>query len=306
MLVRRRLFWDLKANAAFISVVSNITLTLMKLAVAGVTGAVSVLSEGIHSGLDLVAALIAFYAVREATKPADEAHQFGHGKFENVSGTVEAILVFVAGVWIIAEAVARAVRSEPVQQPWLGVVVMLVSALTNTVVSRLLERVARRTNSVALQADALHLRTDVYTSAGVVVGLALIHVTGMSIFDSIAAIGVALFILRAAYRLTLEAFMPLLDVSLPTKEQNAIREILDSYKAQYVDVHKLRTRKAGAERHVDLHLVVPTGMSVAGAHELGDRIERDIRNRLPNAQVLIHIEPSVDVASGSGSSQRTD
>ncbi|MBE3581189.1 MAG: cation transporter [Thermoanaerobacteraceae bacterium] len=282
---------DERARAARISVVSNAFLVLLKLATGLATNSLSVISEAIHSGMDLLAAVIAYFSVREASKPADFEHRYGHGKIENVAGTIEALLIFGAAMAIIAEAVKKLRLGAEVIQPGIGMAVMGLSALINLCVSRYLFKVAEETQSVALAADAWHLRTDVYTSAGVMVGLVAIEITGLNWLDPLAALVVAALILAAAYRLTREAFTPLMDVCLPEEEERLIKDIISSYADQYVEFHKLRTRKSGRERQIDLHLVVPGRQSVAQAHRLSDRITAAIKAALPYTEVLIHIEP---------------
>lgn len=283
-----------KTQVAVISVISNTMLTVGKVTVGLLTGAVSIISEGIHSGLDLLAALIALVAVRKSSKPADEKHAYGHGKIENVSGTIEALLIFIAAIWIIYEAVQKFNGEVEVEKFGLGMAVMGVSAVVNLIVSTLLMKVAKQTDSIALEADALHLRTDVYTSLGVFFGLLVIKLTGLTMIDPIIAILVALLIMRAAYQLTKDAFMPLVDVSLPEKEYLAVLSVLERYKKDYIEFHELRTRRAGAERHIDLHLVVPKYMSMIEAHDLCDQIEDEVGNALAGAKVLIHAEPCTD------------
>lgn len=283
-------------HAASLSVVSNTALVLLKLLAGLVTGSVSIISEAIHSGLDLVAAVIALYSVSQSAKPPDEAHRYGHGKIENVSALAEALLIFVAAVWIIVEAYRRLVFGGRVESLGLGLVIMGLSALVNYVVSTLLYRVGRRHDSLALQADGLHLRTDVYASAGVFVGLGLIHLTGLTILDPIAAMVVAGLIIHAAWELTRKSFSPLLDVRLPKEEEDEVRRIVESFRGEYVDFHKLRTRKAGPERHIDLHLVVHPDHPISEAHALADRIERVLQQRWPRTSVLIHLEPCLERA----------
>lgn len=280
-----------KERAARLSVMSNTILVVGKLSIGMVMGSVSVLSEGIHSGLDLVAALIAYFSIRAANKPADEEHPYGHGKIENVSGTIEAILIFVAAVYIIIEAVRKFYHAQTVESIGLGVAVMGISALVNWFVSRHLMKVAKQTDSIALEADAWHLRTDVYTSLGVFIGLVLIKITGITWLDPVVAILVALMIIRAAYELTKQSFVDIIDARLPDEEEQIIREILLRRSAEFVEFHKLRTRKAGAERHIDLHLVVYKRMSVQQVHDLSEEIEAELCKALTNCQVLIHFEP---------------
>ncbi|MDP4158840.1 MAG: cation diffusion facilitator family transporter [Bacillota bacterium] len=287
---------DRKTRVASISVLSNTFLTLAKVVIGLTSGSVSILSEGIHSGIDLVASFIALFAVRESGKPADSRHAYGHGKIENVSGTIEAVLIFVAALMIMLEAIQKVHRILDGSEGYvgdlrLGLVIMGVSATMNLWVSTRLMRVAKQTDSVALEADALHLRTDVYTSAGVFSGLLLIKITGWAILDPIIAFGVALMILKASYDLTKEAFSPLVDVSLPDDEREIIAQVLQLHAEEFVEFHKLRTRKAGAERHVDLHLVVAKYTPVVDVHELCDTIEQEINERLHGTHILIHTEP---------------
>lgn len=289
---------DEKTQVASLSVASNSFLTLSKIVIGLSSGSVSILSEGIHSGIDLVAAFIALFAVRESGKPADSGHAYGHGKIENVSGTIEAALIFVAALMIIVEAFQKVMdiiygEGGHVSDFGLslGLLVMGVSALINLIVSTRLMKVAKQTDSVALEADAMHLRTDVYTSVGVFIGILLIKFTGWTILDPIIALGVAMMIIRASFDLTKKAFSPLVDVSLPDEEREIIAEVLLFHADEFVEFHKLRTRRAGAERHVDLHLVVPKYTSVVDAHELCDRIEQEINERLHQTFVLIHAEP---------------
>ncbi|HVJ50443.1 cation diffusion facilitator family transporter [Desulfitobacterium sp.] len=283
-----------KTKAAAISVASNTVLTTGKIAIGLASGSVSILSEGIHSGIDLIAAIIALFAVKESGKPADARHAYGHGKIENVSGTVEALLIFMAALLIINEAVHKLSGEVTVANLGWGLAIMGFSAIANLLVSSNLMRVAKKTDSVALEADALHLRTDVVTSAGVFVGLLIMKITGWTIVDPLIAIFVALLIFKAAYDLTKEAFMPLVDVSIDPQEYQIILGVLDQYAGQFVEFHKLRTRRAGSERHIDLHLVVPKYESIFDVHELCNRIELEIKEKLPRTQILIHMEPCED------------
>lgn len=254
-------------------------------------GSVAVLSEAIHSGLDLLAAIIAFYAVGKAGKPADERHPYGHGKWENVSGVVEALLILAAAVYIIYEAISRLMQDSAIEHLGIGTAVMAVSALTNWFVSRHLFSVARKTRSVALEADAWHLRADVYTSLGVLVGLGLIAVTGISLLDSIAAIIVALLIIKSAIELTISAMGDIFDTRLPAEDEKKIRQVLSSYQGSCIDFHRLRSRKSGSVRFIDMHLVVPRNWSIEEAHRVSDCIEEEIRRALPSTQIIVHLDP---------------
>jgi len=287
-----------KSSVALLSVISNAILVTLKLAVGLMIGSVSVISEAIHSGVDLLAALIALLAVKTAGKPADEDHPFGHYKAENISGTVEALLIFVAAAWIIFEAYKKLLNPEPMESPSWGVAVMLISSAANLFVSSRLFRVGKETDSVALQADAWHLRTDVYTSAGVMAGLAIIW-TGEYLFpavdlhwiDPLVAIFVALLIIKAAYKLTLESAQDLMDVCLPAEEEEDIRKHIMVFAPTVRGFHKLRTRKAGACRFVEFHVRVDAGMSVDESHRISDMIADAIKHHFPGTNVTIHIEP---------------
>jgi cation diffusion facilitator family transporter len=294
-----------KAGVALLSVASNTTLVLLKLVVGIMIGSVSVISEAIHSGVDLLAAIIAYAAVKVSGKPADEEHPFGHGKYENISGTVEALLIFVAALWIIYEAIKKllpflnpALQPEPLELPTMGIVVMLISVVANFFVSRMLFKVGKETDSRALEADAWHLQTDIYTSAGVMFGLLLIWVgkkllpgVDLDWIDPVAAIAVAILIFRAAYHLTRESARDLLDTSLPSEEEEWIRDYLRSLTPTVKGFHGFKTRKSGSERFVELHALVSADMSVEESHKLTGQIKSAIRKHLAKVVVTIHVEP---------------
>lgn len=279
-----------KVSIARLSIISNTLLTIMKLAVGLISGSVSIISEAIHSSMDLIAAIIAFLSVKVSDNPPDSRHPYGHGKIENISGVIEALLIFVAAIWIIIEAVKKLfVEKIELDSIALGSVVMLVSAIVNIIVSRRLYKVARETNSVALEADALHLKTDVYTSLGVAVGLGLIMVTGINWLDPVVAIFVALFIIRESYYLLKRAFTPLLDTAWGADE---IEELEKTLKRMEVSYHDLRTRLAGNYRFIDLHIQIPGDVSVGNAHQYCDKIENELTSNYENLVVTIHVEPS--------------
>jgi cation diffusion facilitator family transporter len=286
-----------KTRIASLSIMSNSLLIILKVVTGIISGSISIISEAIHSFMDLLAAVIAYFSVRISDKPADEDHPYGHGKFENISGVVEAFLIFIAAFWIIYQAVIKMVKPHPVESLGIGVVVMLVSALVNLFVSRRLYKVAKETDSIALEADALHLKTDVYTSAGVALGL-LLMIAGKAIWksdlvyhlDPVIAILVALLILRESYILFMKAFSPLLDAALPAEEVDSIRKLLGKYCTKNVSYHGLRTRKAGNYKYIDFHLNLSAEMNVKEAHELCDIIEEDIKRSIRHSEVTIHVE----------------
>lgn len=279
-----------KVRIARLSIISNTLLILMKLVVGLLSGSVSILSEAIHSSMDLIAAIIAFFSVRISDNPPDSGHPYGHGKIENISGVIESLLIFIAAVWIIFEAVKKLLGDQiELESIALGSIVMFISALVNTYVSRKLYKVAKATNSVALEADALHLKTDVYTSLGVAVGLGLIIITGINWLDPFIAILVALFIVYEAYRLMIKAFTPLLDAAWNINE---IHELEKTLKRLDVSYHDLRTRVAGNYRFVDIHIQIPQDVSVGKAHTYCDKIENELTSIYENLTVTIHVEPS--------------
>ncbi len=287
-----------KVRVAILSVASNTTLVVMKLIVGLMIGSVSIISEAIHSAVDLLAAIIALFSVKTSSIPADSEHPFGHGKIENISGTIEALLIFVAAIWIIYEAAKKFMHPEPMEAIGWGVGVMLISAVVNIVVSEMLFKIGRETDSIALQADAWHLRTDVYTSIGVMVSLAAI-LMGQWIFpgkdfswlDPVAAIGVALLIIKAAYDLTVQSAKDLLDVHLPEMEVEWIRQCILEQNSVVRGFHDLRTRKAGHFRFVEFHLKVDPHMSVMDSHDITKVLKQKIRAQFSGATVTIHIEP---------------
>jgi cation diffusion facilitator family transporter len=278
-----------KVQIARLSVLSNTCLIIIKVAAGLLSGSVSIISEAIHSSMDLIAAIIAFFSVRVSDNPPDSRHPYGHGKVENISGVIEAILILIAAVWIIVEAVKKLTGGAfEIESIGWGSAVMLISAIVNIIVSRLLYKVAKETGSIALEADALHLKTDVYTSLGVAAGLGLILITDIHVFDPIVAILVALMILTESYRLLRKAFLPLLDEAWATSEISDLKSTLDSMDVRY---HEMRTRIAGNYRFLDLHIEIPRDQSVGSAHEYCDMIEEKLKKKFSNLNVTIHVEP---------------
>jgi len=280
---------SVKTSIARLSVFSNTLLIVMKLIVGIISGSVSIISEAIHSSMDLVAAVIAFFAVKVSDNPPDSKHPYGHGKVENISGVIEGVLILVAAALIIVEAIKK-LLGDPLELEsiWIGSLVMFVSAAINAYVSRRLYKVARETNSVALEADALHLKTDVYTSLGVGIGLGLIIVTGIKWFDPVIAILVALFIIKESYNLISRAFSPLLDTAWGEFEIEDLERRLNNLEVNY---HDLRTRVAGNYRFIDIHVEIPESESVGNAHNYCDKIEEALKNAYSNLTVTIHVEP---------------
>jgi cation diffusion facilitator family transporter len=288
-----RLDHKLKSRAAATSIASNAVLIAFKLVAGILSGSIAIISEALHSGSDLVAALIAYWSVRRAAEPPDERHHYGHEKVENLSGVVEALLIIAAAGVIIYEGIMKIVDGPEIDHVWLGIGVMVVSGVVNLIVSRrVLYPVARRTDSAALEADAAHLTTDVYTSFGVAGGLLLVKLTGWEYFDPIIAIAVAVLIIRTGYELVIASTRVLLDETLPEGELEIIRRCVRDHRGDIIaGYHKLRARRAGSRRHVDLHVVVDESLTVGEAHAVAEHIEDDIRACIPNTDVLVHVEP---------------
>ncbi len=280
-----------KKSAVKLMLIVVIGLVVLKVAVAIITGSISILAQAVDSSLDLLAVIVTFIAIGIATKPADEEHPFGHGKVENVAAMVQAGLIFAVGGLIIYSAVQRIITGARVELAEAGIGVMLVSMIASIFLSRYLFKVAKAVDSVALQANAQNIAVDVYSTAAVLAGLVVVRFTGLNILDPIIAMAVALLILKTGYDVLRGSFGGLIDVKLPEAEESVIRACIMKYNYRMVAFHDLRTRKAGSYRYIDLHLVMPKNESVEEAHRLCDRLERDIRNRLPRAHITIHVEP---------------
>ena len=280
-----------KTSAAGLSIVTVAFLILFKVAVGIISGSVSIIAQAIDSLFDLCATLIAFFSLRIAGRPADREHPFGHGKVESISGVVQGGLIFAVAAFIIYQAITRIVVGAAIEYVTAGIVVMAVCILVNILLSRHLLQVARATDSIALEANARNIATDVYTALGVLVGLVAVRITGLNIIDPIIALGVALFILKTAYDVMRKAFPTLIDVRLPEEEEMLISSCIMEHYGEILGFHELRTRKAGSERHIQLHLVVARNVSLEEAHRLCDHLEEDIKTKLLNACVTIHVEP---------------
>ncbi len=280
-----------KENAAKLSIASVSLLIVLKVVASILTGSISIRADAVHSALDLIAAITTFISVRISGKPADERHPFGHGKAENVSSIVVAGLIFTAAGIIIYSAVRRLIVGAPLELIGIGIYVTAAAIALNIFISRYLSKVARATDSPALAADARHLFSDVLSSVAVLVGLIVVRLTGLNILDPIIALLVALFILKVGYDTLRKSFGALVDVRLPETEEVEIKSCIIEHYSEVVSFHKLRTRKAGSQRYIDLHLVMPKNASVDEAHRMCDHLEQDVENRLHHTSVTIHVEP---------------
>jgi cation diffusion facilitator family transporter len=288
-----------KASSAALSIASNTALILLKVVAGTVTGSVAILTEALHSMIDLVASVVAFFSVRKADEPADDEHHYGHEKIEHMAAAIEGMLILVGSGVIVFEAVRRLASGGEVDQLGFGITVIAVSIAVNLAVSSYLFRRARATQSAALAADAEHLRTDMVSSVGVLVGLVLVQVTDASWVDPVVALLVAAWISVAGLKILLGASRVLIDEALPQEEIDAIREEIIAFGPRGVrGFHALRARHAGARRYVDLHVQFAAGTSLEDAHETSHELQDAIRGRLGGADVLIHLEPEDRVRPG--------
>jgi cation diffusion facilitator family transporter len=287
-----------KSGAAALSIASNSILIALKLAAGAITGSIAILTEAIHSAIDLVASLIAFFSVRKADEPADADHPYGHEKVENLASAIEGALILL-GAWIIIfEATRRLVSGAEVETLWVGIAVVGFSAVANLGISTYLYRRAAALESPALEADAAHLRTDAMTSAGVLVGLVIVEATGIVEFDSIVALVVAVAIVVAGIRILTRSSRVLVDEAPPPEELDRIEAAIASARAPEVaGYHKLRARRAGSRRHIDLHLQFRSGTTLERAHTLAHEVRAAIESEFPTADVLIHVEPEASLAT---------
>src|ERR671916_2496664 len=286
-------FLNRRLRTVLFSISSNALLLTVKLAAGVMTGSVSSLSEAVRSATDLVASIVAFMAVRSSASPPDESHNYGHGRFENLAGIFEGALLLGVGGWVIFGAVNGIVNGAELELLGLGIAVMALSAVVNLFVSSWLLRVARETDSRALEAEGYNLRTDVWGAAGVALGLVAALATGWTVLDPIIAALIGLAILWPALRLISGSTRVLLDESLPAGELEVIQRVIEVEMMSEEAIrgfHKLRARKSGPQRHIDFHLQLKAETTLGEAHKISDGLEERIRRNLPNSDVLIHLE----------------
>ncbi len=287
-----------QVSAARVSVTASVVILALKAAGYWLTGSVALLSDAAESVVNVVAANVALLSLVIASRPPDNDHPYGHTKAEYVSSSVEAALIIVAAALILLTAVGRLLEPVPLRNLDLGLGLLVGAALGNYGVAQYLFRVGRARDSMALEADARHLMSDVISSAGVLVGLGLARATGLEVLDPIVAILVAMNLGWQGVSLQHRALDGLLDQRLPPEEEARITEILDAHRDEILEYHALRTRKAGSRRFVDLHLVVPRALSVGAAHELSDDLEAHIGAAFPDVDITIHVEPEDSAVAG--------
>lgn len=278
-------------RAAILSVIVTMLLTATELAAGLWSGAISVVANGVQSAIDLLSALTAWVAIRQGTKPPDVDHHYGHGKFESLLAVIQALMIWATSGFIVVSAVQKLWSQTPVRHPPVALAAMGLSVVVGGMTARYLFKVAKRTGSLALEADAWHLWADAGAAAVILVGLMVLAITGWQFVDPLLALGLSVLILRSGWQLMRQAIAHLLDTALPTDEVTAIEHALRAHAHRFINAHRLRTRRAGNRRYVDLHIVVPDAMTVEEAHRLCDAIEIDIRRVLPDTDVTIHVEP---------------
>ncbi|HEX8054709.1 MAG TPA: cation diffusion facilitator family transporter [Thermoleophilaceae bacterium] len=283
---------DRKTSAARLSIASNAALIVLKLVAGAITGSIAIITEAVHSSIDLMASIVAYFSIRKAEEPADESHPYGHEKVENLAAALEGVLILVGAGIIVFESSRRLVDPPEVESLGFGIAAIAVSVVVNLVVSSYLYRRAKQTHSPALEGDAAHLRTDAVTSVAVLLGLALVAITDTKALDPIVALAVAAAIVWAGVRLITRSSRVLVDEALPEDELAAIALAVESSGAPEVaGFHKLRARRAGSRRYIDLHVQFRPGTTLERAHSVSHELQADIRRRVHRADVLIHIEP---------------
>jgi cation diffusion facilitator family transporter len=281
-----------KARAARFSIVSNSGLIALKIVAGVLTGSVAIITEAVHSAIDLVASVVAYFSVRKAEEPADRSHPYGHEKVENLAAALEGVLIVLGAAVIIYEAINKLSEGAQVERLGIGIAVIGFSAAVNFTISAYLYRQAKLTDSPALEGDAAHLRTDAFTSVGVLVALALVAITGIQELDAIAALVVAVAIVFAGVRLVTRSSRVLVDEALPEDELERIAAAIEGDHApEVIGYHKLRARRAGSRRYIDLHVQFARGTTLERAHQLSHELQNAIRGAVGGADVLIHLEP---------------
>jgi cation diffusion facilitator family transporter len=281
-----------KARAARFSIVSNTSLIALKVAAGVLTGSVAIITEAVHSAVDLLASVVTYFSVRKAEEPADRSHPYGHEKVENLAAALEGVLIVLGAAIIIYEAINKLSGGAHVDKLGIGIAVIAVSAVVNFTISGYLYRQARVTDSPALEGDAAHLRTDAFTSVGVLIALVLVTTTGVDELDAVAALVVAVAIVFAGVRLVTRSSRVLVDEALPEEELARIGAAIEEHGArEVIGYHKLRARRAGSRRYIDLHVQFARGTTLERAHQLSHDLQNAIRGRVGGADVLIHLEP---------------
>lgn len=281
-----------------VSLAAAIATIVLKVLAAVITGSVGFLSDAMESAVNLVAAAVALWALRIAAQPPDAVHQFGHGKAEYLSAAAEGGMVFVAATLIVWTSIQRLIDPSPLERPGVGLVLSTAAALINLAVGVALLRAGRRHRSITLVADGKHLLTDVATSAGVLVGIALVAIFGWDVLDPIVALLVGVNILFTGWKLLRRSVSGILDAALSEADRAEIDAILDRYRRDDgIEFHALRTRESGRQRFIYMHVLVPDEWTVKRGHDVAERLKDDLAGVLPGVTTFAHVEPRDDPAS---------
>lgn len=282
-----------KFRAAYLAIFISIFLVIFKVIIGLSSNSISIISDAMHSGMDVVASTITLIAIYFAKKPADKCHNYGHGRYEDLAAVIQSMLIFLISITIIIQAASRIINQNLITETLPGIIVMLVSICLHSMTVFIMLKYAKKEQSVALRANALHLLADVITSVGVIVGLIVIHFTGLRIIDPIVAIIVAVIIIKTGFDIGKESIGQLLDRSLSTEEKSIIIEKIKLFSPPILEYHHLRTRRVGLNRQVDFHLVFPNSYSLMDAHDISNKIEKEIHDNIPNVKTTIHLEPEI-------------
>lgn len=280
-----------KIAAARMSVAAATSLAAIKLLIGMATGSLAVLASAVDSLLDILMSCVNFFAIQHAEQPADECHPFGHGKYETLAAFIQALIIAASGLWIIVESVRRLLGEVELHRVDIGIAVLALSALCSWFIARYLRRIARETDSPALETDALHFAMDVYTNLALLGGLVIVNLFNLPQLDPILSFGVALYILSEALQLIRRSLNDVLDAELPKEQREHIELLLAEHRADIIDYHDLRTRRAGSQKIMDFHLTVCRHLTIEQAHEIADRLEKKIEDDILGADVTIHMEP---------------
>jgi len=280
-----------KMAAARLSVLTALCLAILKLLTGLLTGSLAVLTSAIDSLLDILMSGINLVAIGHAEQPADEQHPYGHGKFETLATLFQSVVIALSGAWIIYEAIQRLIVASPVRQTGIGIAVMSISTIVSFLISRHLRKVAKATDSSALEADALHFSMDVYTNLALLAALILITRFDLPWLDPVMSILVACYILFESLRLMRHGLRDVLDEQLPETVRREIERLIEDHKHELFGYHNLRTRRAGSQKLIDFHLTVCKHLSVEEAHDITDYIEKKISDQIVGTDVTIHVEP---------------
>jgi cation diffusion facilitator family transporter len=280
-----------KKSATNLLLAVVIGLIILKGIVSWITGSLSILAQAADSFLDLLSGIITFAAVRAAEKQADYEHPYGHGKLEDFAGLAQGVLIGVAAAGIIYSSILRIINGAEMKMSLAGISVMVISVITSIFLSRHLRKVAKNTNSAAIEASASNINADIYSALAVLAGLIVLQFTGLAIIDPIIAIGMSIYILKIGYDTVRKPFSKLIDAKVPEEQERFIRDTIMKYKNEVVEYHQLRTRQAGDIYYIDLHVVMHKNIPLARCHDICSKIEEDIQKGMPGSSIVIHAEP---------------